>query len=153
MKNLILPCAILLSLSFRLIAIKSCNKSINNVSSNKVKGEGQFSFHGVNYVADSTFSISSDNSIRMYKDFSSPTDNKLINIILTNLSPTKYTISAIGPNTFVYTYGTTVQAVALSGSVTISSNTGRKISGLFSVQMQGRDQEMKGTFSDIEIRQ
>lgn len=151
MKKLILSSSIILAILF--VSISSCKKSDNAAPTiNAVKGEGQWAFNGANFTADSSFSIASNYSIRIYKDFSSPTENKLINIVLTGLSIGNYTISATGPNTLVYTYGTTVQTVAQSGLVTITSNTGSRIAGTFNVQLNGMSQTLQGSFTDVGIR-
>lgn len=153
MKNLICTSCFILATLFILAGVSSCKKSstVTPTPAPYVKGEGQFSVAGVNFTADSAFSVANSNAIRIYQNFSSPTDNKLISIVLTGLSVGNYNISATGPNTLMYTFGTTAQATAQSGIVSITSNTGSRIAGTFNVQLNG-PQTIQGSFSDVGIR-
>jgi hypothetical protein len=144
---------IMLSLS-TVIMIYSCSKSetgsINNTGNNG-QGSAQWTFDGVASSSDSSFASISNNRIMAYKDVLT-VQSKIFNLNLSSLSVGNYVLSSTMPNVLIYRISTTVDHTSQSGTVNITSNTGTKLSGNYSAQMEN-GLTLTGTFSEVPIRQ
>jgi hypothetical protein len=113
---------------------------------NTSAGEFKWSPAGSGEIkSDSSYFIPAFNNIVAFKG------NSTIDIILSALSPGTYTISSSQGNSLEYNTGSTVYKGS-SGIVTISANTGSRLTGSFSCDFGGATPAINGQFTNIPDR-
>lgn len=140
-----------------LISFSACSKSDSGGGTGgggggtTVKGTLNFSFNGSAFNADSVFATGSTYNIKAFQNFSSPSDNKLLDINLNSLATGTYTVNNTAPNIINITIGSTVNYTSQTGTVTITSNTGTVVNGSFTCTVEG-GLPLNGSFANVKIR-